>query len=158
LEPCGCGGRYQGGLARRATVIARLVQENPNVLLVDSGNLCDKKTKLPLVAKLMADMRYDAIGIGEVDSGFADDYFKTAAAFGLKVVETARSNNALTVPYFVKKVGGVKVGVVSFGKVEKGTGESQSDLRQSFLDAYEKARGQSDVLVLLDQGGIATRE
>ncbi len=158
LEPCGCGGRYQGGLARRATVIAGLVKENPNALLVDSGNLADKASKLPLVAKLMTDMRYDAVGVGEVDSGFADDYFKTAAAFGLKIVETGRASNDSAVPYLVKKVDGAKVGVVSFGKVTNGARENESGQQQSFRDAYEKARRQSDILILLDQGGIATKE
>lgn len=159
LEPCGCGGRYQGGLARRATVIARLVKENPNSLIVESGNLSDKASKLPLVAKLMADMHYDAVGIGEVDAGFADDFFKATSKCGLKVVDATVVDGSSVVPYLVRKIGGVKIGVVSFGKTANGVGVKQLDnLRQSFRDAYERARRQSDILVLLDQGGIATKE
>jgi 2',3'-cyclic-nucleotide 2'-phosphodiesterase (5'-nucleotidase family) len=158
LEPCGCGGRDQGGLARRVAVVARLVKENPNVMLVDSGNLSDKASKLPLVAKLMASMHYDAIGIGEVDSGFGNDYLKTASTCGLKVVDTATVGGKSVTPYLIKKMGGVKVGVVSFGKAADGVGEKRSDLQQAFRDAYAKARKQSDILVLLDQGGIARKE
>jgi hypothetical protein len=103
-------------------------------------------------------MRYDAVGIGEVDSGFADDYFKATAAYDLKVVDTTSVDGSSVAPYLIKKMSGVKVGVVSFGKTANGMGKSQSDLRQPFRDAYLEARRQSDVLVLLDQGGIATKE
>jgi 2',3'-cyclic-nucleotide 2'-phosphodiesterase (5'-nucleotidase family) len=158
LEPCGCGGRYQGGLARRSTVIASLVKENPNTLIVDSGNLADKASKLPLVAKLMADMHYDATGIGEVDSGFANDFFKATSTYGLKVLDTASANSSSVAHYRIKKIGAIKVGVVSFGKTANGSGAKRSDTQQAFRDAYAKSRKQSDILILLDQGGIATKE
>ncbi|MCX6345478.1 MAG: hypothetical protein NT018_10480 [Armatimonadetes bacterium] len=158
LEPWSCGGSYQGGLARRATVIARLVKENPNVLLVDSGNLTDKVSKLPLMTRLMADMHYDAVGIGEVDSGFADDYIKTACASGLKVLETTHAISSSATPYLIKKIGGVKVGVVSFGAIGNEVASIKPERRESFYAAYQKARKGSDVLIILDQGGIATKE
>lgn len=159
LEPCGCGGLNQGGLARRAAVVARLVKENPNTLLVDSGNLSDKPDKLPVMARIMADMHYDAVGIGEADLGFADDYFKTVAAFGLKIVETGHAADSdSVVPYHVKKIGGINVGVVSFGKATADSEPKLPGLMQPFCAAYQQARKQSDLLVLLDQGGIATKE
>lgn len=159
LEPCGCGGLNQGGLARRATVVARLVNENPNTLLVDSGNLSDKPDKLPVMARIMADMHYDAVGIGEADFGFADDYFKTVAAFGLKIVETGHAADSDSViPYYVKKIGGINVGVVSFGKATADSKPKQPGLMQPFCAAYQQARKQSHLLILLDQGGIATKE
>lgn len=153
LEPCGCGGSYQGGFARRATLISRLIKENPNALILDSGNLSDTASKLPLVAKLMADMHYDAVGVGEVDAGFGDDYFKITGACGLKVVETADTSAHKAKPYLITKMDGIRVGVVSFRKAPNG-----ADDRQSLCAAYQQARKRSDILILLDQGGIATRE
>jgi len=38
FEPCGCPGGMRGGLPRRATVISQLRRENPNLVLVDTGD------------------------------------------------------------------------------------------------------------------------
>ncbi len=152
LEPCGCGGSYQGGLPRRATLITRLIKENPNTLIVDSGNLSDTAAKLPLVAKLMAYMHYDAIGIGGADSGFGDAYFKAVSACGMQIVDAADHGSPKTRPFIIKSIGGVRLGVVSCGDNDK------PNARRAFLNAYQQARTRSDVLILLDQGGVATKE
>ncbi len=152
LEPCGCGGSYQGGLARRATLIARLIKEHPNTLIVDSGNLSDTAAKLPLVAKLMAYMHYDAIGIGGADSGFGDAYFRAVGACGLQIVDASAHGSAKAKPFVIKNIGGVRLGVVSCGDDDK------PNARRAFLNAYQQARARSDVLILLDQGGVATKE
>lgn len=152
LEPCGCGGSYQGGLPRRATLVSRLVREAPNTLIVDSGNLSDTASKLPLVAKLMSSMHYDAIGIGGVDSGYGDAYFKAVSACRLQVVDTTDAGMHKTKPYVIKNMGGFHIGIVSYGD---GT---NANSRKAFPVAYQQARKLSDILILLDQGGIATKE
>ena len=156
VEPCGCGGMYRGGLSRRVTAIARLVKENPNCVVVDSGNLSDTAANLEIVAAVMSEMKYDAVGIGEMDRRYAEEFFKWTSEKKLTVLDTAPSTQAHVVPYLVKQVGGVKVGVVSFGVGS--TAENWFDVRRKFYSAYRAARDASDVLILLDQGGIATKD
>ena len=46
LEACGCGGRYEGGLSRRFTLVSHLRRENPNTIVVESGGLSDAPANL----------------------------------------------------------------------------------------------------------------
>jgi len=151
LEPCGCGGRYEGGLARRATAVARLARLSPNCLILDSGNLARAGDTLGITCRLMARMGYCAVGMGDRDFAFLNEFLKQTAASGLVVVDPSLPKSQHVVPYLIKELDGVKVGVVSYSPRSKASPDS-------FQAAYQAARKQSDVLVLLDQGGVATDE
>lgn len=155
LEPCSCGGRYLGGLSRRATAIADLVSENPSCLIVDSGNISNTWANLNIVADLMAQMRYDAVGIGVLDRNMADEFFNSTRKYGLKVIDTNTELSNLTRPYVLKAINGIKVGVVSYGFCLHDAA-SPKDSLQMFYRNYKTARDNSDLLILLDQGGLVT--
>jgi 2',3'-cyclic-nucleotide 2'-phosphodiesterase/3'-nucleotidase len=116
------------GLAKMAALIKRVRKENPNVVLIDSGDTIqgtpleyyhNKKNNTPTdpMMLVMNSLNYDAMAVGNHEYNF-----------GLKVLDKARSEarfpwlSANTYdkgtdkthyqPYIVKDVGGVRVGVL----------------------------------------------
>lgn len=116
------------GLAKAATLIKRVRKENPNTVLVDSGDTIqgspleyyhNKKNNQPPDPMMLAmnSLNYDAMAVGNHEYNF-----------GLKVLEKARSEakfpwlSANTYdtktgrthyqPYVVKEVAGVRVGIL----------------------------------------------
>jgi 2',3'-cyclic-nucleotide 2'-phosphodiesterase/3'-nucleotidase len=116
------------GLAKIATLIKRIRKEQPNVLLIDSGdtiqgtplesfhNRKNNKPPDPMML-MMTSLNYDAMAVGNHEYNF-----------GLKVLEKARkeagfpwlSSNTYDKatgkphykPYIVKEVAGVKIGIL----------------------------------------------
>src|ERR1041384_7820562 len=118
------------GLAKVATLIKRVRQEHPNILLIDSGDTIQgsplesfhgRKNNQPPdpMMLIMSSLNYDAMTVGNHEYNF-----------GLKVLEKARSEakfpwlSANTYdkstkkphykPYIVKEVAGVKIGILGF--------------------------------------------
>ena len=116
------------GLAKIATLIARARKENPNALLVDSGDTIqgtplqyyhNKKNNTPRdpMMLVMSSLHYDSMTVGNHEYNF-----------GLKVLEKARSEAEFPMlsantyekgtqkthyqPYIVKEVSGVRVGIL----------------------------------------------
>lgn len=116
------------GLAKVATLIKQVRKDNPNVLLVDSGDTIqgtplayyhNKKNNTPPHPMMltMSALKYDAMAVGNHEYNF-----------GLKVLEKARSEasfpwlsantydegttNTHYKPYIVKEVAGVRVGIL----------------------------------------------
>jgi len=74
FEPCRCPTNPYGGVARRATLIAGLRGDNPNLLLVDSGNVFDSSTSQAYGDLLTWAYRlcsYDAVALGSLDVMYA---------------------------------------------------------------------------------------
>ncbi|MGB9180433.1 MAG: 5'-nucleotidase C-terminal domain-containing protein [Pyrinomonadaceae bacterium] len=116
------------GLAKAATIIKAARKENPNLMLVDSGDVIqgtplvfyhNKKNNAPPdpMMLVMSALKYDSMAVGNHEYNF-----------GLKVLEKARheasfpwlsantyrkgTNETAYSPYLVKDVNGVKVGVL----------------------------------------------
>ena len=116
------------GLAKVATLVKQVRKDNPNVVLVDSGDTIqgtplayfhNKKNNTPPDPMMlsMSALKYDAMAVGNHEYNF-----------GLKVLEKARSEasfpwlsantyNEGTVqthykPYIIKEVAGVRVGIL----------------------------------------------
>jgi 2',3'-cyclic-nucleotide 2'-phosphodiesterase/3'-nucleotidase len=116
------------GLAKAAAIIKRARQENPNLLLLDSGDTIqgtpleyyhNKRNNTPVdpMMLVMNALHYDAMAVGNHEYNF-----------GLKVLEKARSEaqfpwlSANTyekgterthfTPYLVKEIAGVRIGVL----------------------------------------------
>ena len=122
------GGRSDGlgGVARRAALIASIREREPNVLLLDSGDIFQGTPYFNLFNgeidfKAMSAMRYDVATLGnhDFDNGvggladmmpFADFEFVSAnyTVAGTPLAERVR-------PYTVRQVGGVKVGIFGLG-------------------------------------------
>ena len=85
--------------------------------MVDSGNLTDGfgLQKLDVIASAMAKMGYAAVGVGGNDAVIGDQFYSKMGTHKLTVVDTSPAANKDAVPFVLKVIGGVKVGILSFG-------------------------------------------
>lgn len=164
LEPCGCHGANSGGTPRRATYIKKVLNENPNAIIVESGNLAfavnpaQPTAQLEAVAKSLKACNYTAVGVGPTDlQQFGNKFYEVMKKAGVTVVQVDNEQRSDVEPFLIKDVDGVRVGIVSFGAVQadKRNEETLADKR---AEALKKVRAQCDILVLLDQGKVATDE
>lgn len=108
---------------------------------------------------MLAEMKYDALGVGDSDVRMGGNaFFTTAQKHKLAVLDASPGAQASAVPYVVKNVGGVRVGIISFGAAQTDAGGSDFDIRKARFATYKTVRDASDVLILLDQSNSATRD
>ncbi|MCB9262944.1 MAG: metallophosphatase [Flavobacteriales bacterium] len=127
------GGKYQGlgGAAKRAAAIAKIRNENKNVLLLDSGDIFQGTPYFnffggELEFKLMTEMGYDAATLGnhDFDNGI-DGLVKQMphAKFPFINCNYDFSSTILKnkiAPYKIFKKGGTRIGVLGVGIELKG--------------------------------------
>lgn len=116
----------KGGVARRATLVKRIRQENPNTLLVDAGDVMQGTPYFNFYRgeveyKAMSAIGYDVgtLGNHEFDNGV--EALAAALKFASFDLVSANYDVKGTVlegrvkPYVVKTVGGIKVGLFGLG-------------------------------------------
>jgi len=129
--------------------------------VVESGDLAvsmipsSPTLQLEAVADSLKKMGYTAVGVGPMDIRFGENYYKVLKARGVPIVHADIVEHDGALPYLVKLIDGVKVGVVSFGGVPSERKNSFELIKQRYR-AFMEARRSSDVLVLLDQANVAT--
>lgn len=116
----------KGGVARRATLVKRVRQENPNTLLVDAGDVFQGTPYFNFYRgeveyKAMSAIGYDAgtLGNHEFDNGVE----ALAAALKFANFDLVSANydvkgtmlEGRVKPYVVKTVGGIRVGLFGLG-------------------------------------------
>ena len=116
------------GLAKIATLIKRVRKENPNALLVDSGdtiqgtpsqyfhNKKNNATRDPMML-VMSSLHYDAMAVGNHEYNFGLQVLEKArseAEFPWLSANTYKTGTETTYykPYLVKEVSGVRVGIL----------------------------------------------
>ncbi len=115
-----------GGVARRAALIENIRIENPNVLLLDAGDIFQGTPYFnyyggEIEFKLMSMMKYDAATLGnhDFDNGIEGFYAQLPNAtfdFISANYDFSKTNLAgLVKPYKVYNKGGIKVGVFGLG-------------------------------------------
>lgn len=177
LYPCSCPIEPDGGVSRRATLIRQLRKNNPNILVLDSGNffaggLMDEytqdtrlnmqRTKVNL--KAMELIKYDAAALGEDEFNFGLDFLKeNIAKISLNFLScniSIKNDGKLTkkiLPYIIKQVGGLKVGII--GLTNNLAKQRAGDI--SFVEpiiAVEKTikelkKNNTDILIVLSNLG-----
>lgn len=116
----------KGGVARRATLVKRVRQENPNTLLVDAGDVFQGTPYFNFYRgeveyKAMSAIGYDVgtLGNHEFDNGV--DALAAAMKFATFDIVSANYDVKGTVledrvkPYVVKTLAGIKVGLFGLG-------------------------------------------
>lgn len=116
----------KGGVARRATLVKRIRQQNPNTLLVDAGDVFQGTPYFNFYRgeveyKAMSAIGYDAgtLGNHEFDNGV--EALAAALKFANFDLVSANYDVKGTVlegrvkPYVVKAVGGIRVGLFGLG-------------------------------------------
>lgn len=162
-----------GGVARRASLVHQIRQENPNMLLFDAGDIFQGTPYFnfyggELEFRLMSMLKYDAATIGnhDFDNGI-DGLFAQLpyAKFQLLNANYDFSNtvmNGHVKPYNIYTVDGVKIGVYGLG-IELDGLVSKSLFKETvYLNPYEiaydcerrlKIEEQCDIIVCLSHLG-----
>jgi 5'-nucleotidase len=127
------GGLFQGlgGVARRAALINRVRQQNPNVLLLDSGDIFQGTPyfnffKGEIEFEAMSAMKYDVATIGNHDfdngvEGLVE--MMPRATFQFVSANYDVSGSALepfVEPWTIREMGGVRIGIFGLGIALKG--------------------------------------
>lgn len=147
----------QGGVARRATLVQSIRNENPNTLLLDAGDIFQGTPYFnyyggELEFKLMSKMKYDASTIGnhDFDNGIDGLY----AQFPHKTFEfiSANYNFKNTVldthvkPYKVFVKDGIRIGVFGIGIKLEGLVNKNMFKETEYLDPIETTQEMTRIL------------
>ena len=147
----------RGGVARRASLIESIRNENPNTLLFDAGDIFQGTPYFnyyggELEFKLMSKLKYDASTIGNhdfdngIDGLFAQlphaefDFICSNYDFSNTIMDTH------TKPYKVYKMDGIKIGVFGLGIELNGLVLKNLYKETEYLDPIEMAQEMTRVL------------
>ncbi|MDN3595151.1 bifunctional metallophosphatase/5'-nucleotidase [Zunongwangia endophytica] len=146
-----------GGVAKRAVLIEKIRQENPNTLLLDAGDIFQGTPYFnfyggELEFKLMSKLKYDAATLGnhDFDNGI-DGLFSQLpnAGFDFLISNYDFSNTIMhgqTKPYKVFTKNDVKIGVFGVGIELKGLVNDKLYKETQYLDPIEVATDMSAIL------------
>ena len=179
LDPAELHEGSRGGLARRMAAVDQVRDENPNLLLIDSGgffaggiydesikgeDLDRERTKLTVRA--MAAMGYDAVCVGEEELAFGLTFLKEqAAASGIPFLSSNLVETRTGVPamkaYEIQEVEGVRVGLIGLTNPEVKVGDYRKQTEgldvinpiRSASEWVQKLRPDVDILVVLSHLG-----
>ena len=146
-----------GGVARRAAIIENIRKENPNVLLLDAGDIFQGTPYFnyyggELEFKLMSMMKYDIATIGnhDFDNGI-DGLFAQLpnASFEFVNANYDFKNtilNGIIKPYKIINKGGIKVGVFGLGIQLEGLVDKNNYKETVYNNPLEIAQDLSRIL------------
>ena len=146
-----------GGVARRASLIESLRQENPNTLLLDAGDIFQGTPYFnyyggELEFKLMSMLKYDAATIGnhDFDNGIDGLYAQLPHAdFQFVTANYDFSNTIMdtqTKPYKIFKKDGIKIGVFGLGIKLDGLVTPDMFKETKYLDPIEISQDMTRIL------------
>jgi len=115
LEPCGCGGVNEGGVARRATLLKRLRAEVPSVV-ISGGGFGGVPEAVSSMLSALSLMRYDYIIPNSADLAILPGTLGEAAQLGLATI--ARSGPGAPVEPHDVQLGGLRIRLLALGAVQ----------------------------------------
>ncbi len=147
----------KGGVARRASLIESIRQENPHTLLLDAGDIFQGTPYFnyyggELEFRLMSKLKYDATTIGNHDFDNGIDGLFTQlphAKFEFITSNYDFSNTIMdthTKPYKVFKKGGIKIGVFGLGIELKGLVDPAMYKETKYMDPIEASQEMTRIL------------
>lgn len=159
IDPLPANDKYagKGGVARRATLVKRIRQENANTLLVDAGDSFQGTPYFNFYRgeveyKSMSAIGYDAGTLGNHD--FDNGVEALAAAMKFADFEFVSANYDVrgtaiekrVKPYIVRELNGVRIGVFGLGISPVGLITPDNFQGVKYLDPARMARGTVRVL------------
>lgn len=146
-----------GGVARRAALIQNIRMENPNVLLLDAGDIFQGTPYFnyfggELEFKLMSLMQYDLSTMGnhDFDNGIEGFYGQLPnAKFDFVSANYDFSNtvlNGIVKPYKIFNKNGIKVGVFGLGVELEGLVDPRNYKETKYLDPVGVAQDMARIL------------
>ncbi|RLJ64292.1 5'-nucleotidase [Lacinutrix venerupis] len=147
----------QGGVARRASLVESIRNENPNTLLLDAGDIFQGTPYFnyyggELEFKLMSKMKYDAATIGnhDFDNGIDGLYAQLPHADFKFLSANYNFKNTImdthVKPYHVFIKEGIKIGVFGLGIKLDGLVDKKMYKETEYLDPVEIATDMSRIL------------
>ncbi|MGB5418519.1 bifunctional metallophosphatase/5'-nucleotidase [Algibacter sp.] len=147
----------KGGVARRATLVESIRNENPNTLLLDAGDIFQGTPYFnyyggELEFKLMSKLKYDAATIGnhDFDNGIDGLYAQLPhAEFEFISANYDFSNTIMDThakPYKVFKKDGIKIGVFGLGIELSGLVAPDMFKETKYLDPLEVSQDMARIL------------
>jgi 5'-nucleotidase len=146
-----------GGVSRRAALIESIRQENPNVLLLDAGDIFQGTPYFnyyggELELKLMSMMNYDIATLGNHDFDNGIDGFYSQMHHANFDFVSANYNFENTVlngkvnPYKIIRKNGIKIGVFGLGIELEGLVDKKNYKETVYLNPIEIAQDMSRIL------------
>lgn len=140
----------EGGFARRAALVDQIRKEEPNVLLLDAGDIFQGTPYFnfyggELEFKLMSRLKYDAATLGnhDFDNGIEGLVKQLPHAFFPFVNANYDVSNTLLKdkiqPYIIKELDGIRVGIFGVGVELKGLVDPKLYGDILYLDPIKKA-------------------
>jgi 5'-nucleotidase len=150
-----------GGVAKRATLINQIRNEEANVLLLDAGDIFQgtpyfNKYKGVLEMKVMQEMKYDVVTMGNHDFDIGiSGYVQAKKNADFKVVNCnyqldKTELTELVTPHTIIKRGGLKIGIVGVGIDLNGLIASEVAQQIPYLDPIDSV--QKEVTILRSKG------
>ncbi len=147
----------QGGVARRASLVESIRNENPNTLLLDAGDIFQGTPYFnyyggELEFKLMTKMKYDAATIGnhDFDNGIDGLYAQLPhAGFQFLSANYDFKNTVMDThvkPYQIFKKDGLNIGVFGLGIKLDGLVDKKMYKETEYLDPIETAQEMTRIL------------
>jgi 5'-nucleotidase len=147
----------KGGVARRASLVETLRNENPNTLLLDAGDIFQGTPYFnfyggELEFKLMSMLKYDVATIGnhDFDNGINGLYSQLPhAKFDFVSANYDFSNTVMDThvkPYKTFLKDGIKIGVFGLGVELQGLVNKEAYKETTYLDPIEIAQDMSRIL------------
>lgn len=170
LYPCSCPIQQDGGVARRATLVKKLREKDPGLLLLDcgsftAGGLMDEYTQNSRLdmqrsvvnLKAMELMRFDAVAVGSEEFNFGKDFLLKNAKKTNPAFLSANLDTDKVVPYIIKDVDGVKIGIIGLTGLsanQKAEGLKINAPQQALGGLINRIRKQgAEVVILLSTLG-----
>jgi 5'-nucleotidase len=146
-----------GGVSRRAAIIENIRKENPNLLLLDAGDIFQGTPYFnyyggELELKLMSMMKYDlgTLGNHDFDNGIEGFYSQMHNASFDFVTSNYDFNNTVlqgkTKQYKIFDKNGIKVGIFGLGIELAGLVDSKNYKETKYLNPVEIAQDLSRIL------------
>ncbi|HEX8563469.1 MAG TPA: metallophosphatase [Flavobacterium sp.] len=146
-----------GGVARRAAIIDSIRRENPNVLLLDAGDVFQGTPYFnyyggELEFKLMSMMKYDLATMGNHDFDNGIEGFVTQLPHASFDFVSANYDFSKTIledivkPYKIINKGGIKVGVFGLGIELAGLVDKKNYKETVYLDPVSVAQDMTSIL------------
>ncbi|MCK5637873.1 MAG: metallophosphatase [Flavobacteriaceae bacterium] len=146
-----------GGVAKRATIIEEIRNENPNTLLLDAGDIFQGTPYFNFFGgevefKLMSKLKYDASTIGNHDFDNGTDGLNAQlphATFDFLISNYNLKNTILdgkTQPYKIYYKDGLKIGVFGLGIELNGLVDPLLYKETKYIDPIEIAQDTSRIL------------
>lgn len=166
LYPCSCPVEPDGGIARRAAMVAQFRKLDHELLLLDcggfiAGGLLDEytqnteldKLRTSINLKAMAMMKYDAAAVSADEFNFGRAFLEENIAKANFPLLSADIESSLARPYIIKEIKGIKIALIGLtggSAVNKAAGFKFIDAKAALKGAVEEVKSKGvDIIVLL---------